>query len=126
MPTGSQKTNAGLDSAFLTSQLSLQHGASGDARTAPRGTRSPHDPLTLRQCLEHMAQFGNAYTLTPVTTREITWSAAELLAWLAQNEPASLEQPMYLRFPDPHQDGAIYRLTSRGGFMVLYRIGTRS
>ena len=95
-------------------------------RAAPRGTRSPHDSLTLRQCLEQVAQFGTTYTLTPLTNPKTTWTAVELLAWLAQNEPTSLEQPVYLRFPDSHQDGAIYQLNPRGGFIVRYRLATSS
>lgn len=72
---------------------------------SPKRNEATHDSLTLRQCLEHVAQFGNTYSLTTLTNPETTWTAAALLAWLAQNEPASLDWSVYLRFPDPHQDG---------------------
>lgn len=91
---------------------------------SPKRNEATHDSLTLRQCLEQVTQFGSTYTVTTVTHPETKWSAAALLQWLAQNEPDRLDQPMYLRFPDPHQDGAIYQVTPRGGFIVLYRIGT--
>jgi len=81
-----------------------------------------HEALTLRQCLEQVAQLGSEYV---VTTPGSAWSAAELLAWLHQHTPTSLGMPMYLRLPSPWLDGAICELLPQGGVVLLYRICQR-
>jgi hypothetical protein len=79
--------------------------------------------LTLRQCLEHVAQLGTDYL---VTDQEREWPATALLTWLVLNHLADLDLPMYLRLPDAKPDGAICELTPRGGFLLRYRIERRT
>ena len=73
-------------------------------------------------CLEQVAKLGTGYVVTDQGTE---WSAIELLSWLSQHKPASLELPMYLRLPSPLLDGAICEVIPRGGFILLYRIERR-
>ena len=82
-----------------------------------------HEALTLRACLEQVAQLGTGYV---VSVQGTAWAATELLSWLSQHTPVSLEQPMYLRLPSPRLDGAICELLPQGGFVLLYRIERRS
>ena len=77
----------------------------------------PHTPL--RQCLEQVGRMGTDYA---VSDEGFEWTAAGLLASLTLSHPERLALPMYMRLPDTRQDGAICELTSRGGFILLYRI----
>ena len=75
--------------------------------------------LTLRQCLETVARMGTRYG---VIEQGREYTAGEVLAALARDQPDQLEKPMYLRLPDSQQDGAICAVTQRGGFLLRYRI----
>ena len=76
-------------------------------------------PLTLRQCLEVVAQLGTDYV---VTDQGREWAATDMVAALTRDHPDHLDQLRYLRLPNPQQDGAIYEPTPSGGFILRYRI----
>lgn len=82
-------------------------------RTAAHGTR------TLQVSLEEVARLGADYL---VTDRGVPWAASDLLAHLRRTAPERLTLEVYLRYPSSTQEGAIYRPTPRGGFILLYRI----
>ncbi len=75
--------------------------------------------LSLRQCLEQVAALGTDYLLTD--NQGLEWTATGLLASLTRDHPDHLGLPVYLRLPDPQQDGAIYQIT-QSGFIRRYRI----
>lgn len=76
--------------------------------------------LSLRQCLEQVAALGAGYLLTDYQGME--WTATRLLASPARDHPDRLDLLVYLRLPDARQDGAIYQVTQRGGFIRQYRL----
>jgi hypothetical protein len=85
-----------------------------------RGEKGGSDAaLTLRQCLEQVAHLDTDYV---VREQERAWSAVALLAWLTHQHPDQVNQHVYLRLPDEHQEGAITKRSPRGGFLPLYRI----
>ncbi len=75
--------------------------------------------LSLRQCLEHLVALEAHHTLTD--NQGITWTPAELLTALAQEQPERLHLRVHLRLPDAQHDGAIYQIT-QGGFIRRYHI----
>lgn len=77
--------------------------------------------LTLRHCLEQVAQLGTDYV---VTDQQTVWTAVGLLASLARSSPEHLDLPMYLRFPDARQDGAICQVTL-SGYILRYHFCRR-
>jgi hypothetical protein len=76
--------------------------------------------LSLRQCLEQVAALGADYLLTD--NQGLEWTATGLVASLACDHPDRLGLLVYLRLPDARQDGAIYQVTQRGGFIRQYRL----